>query len=186
MRVKGRGREMGKIASAGRKVKESGSVRKGRLKGKTKGGLKEKGIARLSLDDGLVGEVARDLGSGIPLRMICATLGVGRGTFDGWMDKGEVDLENGVDSVYSRLYVSVARAQKVVVGECVRGILESAKADPRNWQGYAWLLERAFPEEFGIAKRAEIGSKGGDVRVVVEGKAERPGKVIGVVEVKDA
>lgn len=126
-------------------------------------------------------------GEGIPLRMICGKYGISRTRMDRWMSQGEEDVDEGKDTPCSRLYVGMAKAETAVAERCMSGILKAGEADGgRNWAALAWIMERCFPEEYGLARRADVGEKEASVRVVMGGQGgsvpHEPGRVMGVVD----
>lgn len=121
---------------------------------------------------GDVEAMAKMRSEGLPMRMVCAVMGVSRSRVETWLARGEADLDAEIDSTYARLYIEMGRAEASMARECIAGMLDAAKADPRNWQAYAWLLERSFPEEFALARRADVGQKEGEVKVIMTGVRE--------------
>lgn len=135
----------------------------------------------------VVDGILRLRGEGIPLRMICGRYGISRTRMDRWMSQGEEDVDEGKDTPCSRLYVGMAKAETAVAERCMSGILKAGEADGgRNWAALAWIMERCFPEEYGLARRADVGEKEASVRVVMGGQGgsvpHEPGRVMGVVD----
>ena len=137
----------------------------------------------------VVDGILRLRGEGIPLRMICGRYGISRTRMDRWMSQGEEDVDEGKDTPCSRLYVGMAKAETAVAERCMSGILKAGEAEGgRNWAALAWIMERCFPEEYGLARRADIGEKEASVRVVMGGQGgsvpHEPGRVMGVVDAR--
>lgn len=137
----------------------------------------------------VVDGILRLRGEGIPLRMICGRYGISRTRMDRWMSQGEEDVDEGKDTPCSRLYVGMAKAETAVAERCMSGILKAGEADGgRNWAALAWIMERCFPEEYGLARRADVGEKEASVRVVMGGQGgsvpHEPGRVMGVVDAR--
>lgn len=137
----------------------------------------------------VVDGILRLRGEGIPLRMICGRYGISRTRMDRWMSQGEEDIDEGKDTPCSRLYVGMAKAETAVAERCMSGILKAGEADGgRNWAALAWIMERCFPEEYGLARRADVGEKEASVRVVMGGQGgsvpHEPGRVMGVVDAR--
>lgn len=135
----------------------------------------------------VVDGILRLRGEGIPLRMICGRYGISRTRMDRWMSQGEEDVDEGKDTPCARLYVGMAKAETAVAERCMSGILKAGEAkDGRNWAALAWIMERCFPEEYGLARRADVGEKEASVRVVMGGQGgsvpHEPGRVMGVVD----
>lgn len=137
----------------------------------------------------VVDGILRLRGEGIPLRMICGRYGISRTRMDRWMSQGEEDVDEGKDTPCARLYVGMAKAETVVAERCMSGILKAGEAEGgRNWAALAWIMERCFPEEYGLARRADVGEKEASVRVVMGGQGgsvpHEPGRVMGVVDAR--
>lgn len=137
----------------------------------------------------VVDGILRLRGEGIPLRMICGRYGISRTRMDRWMSQGEEDIDEGKDTPCARLYVGMAKAETAVAERCMSGILKAGEADGgRNWAALAWIMERCFPEEYGLARRADVGEKEASVRVVMGGQGgsvpHEPGRVMGVVDAR--
>ena len=137
----------------------------------------------------VVDGILRLRGEGIPLRMICGRYGISRTRMDRWMSQGEEDIDEGKDTPCARLYVGMAKAETAVSERCMSGILKAGEADGgRNWAALAWIMERCFPEEYGLARRADVGEKEASVRVVMGGQGgsvpHEPGRVMGVVDAR--
>lgn len=137
----------------------------------------------------VVDGILRLRGEGIPLRMICGRYGISRTRMDRWMSQGEEDVDEGKDTPCARLYVGMAKAETAVAERCMSGILKAGEAEGgRNWAALAWIMERCFPEEYGLARRADVGEKEASVRVVMGGQGgsvpHEPGRVMGVVDAR--
>lgn len=137
----------------------------------------------------VVDGILRLRGEGIPLRMICGRYGISRTRMDRWMSQGEEDVDEGKDTPCARLYVGMAKAETAVAERCMSGILKAGEADGgKNWAALAWIMERCFPEEYGLARRADVGEKEASVRVVMGGQGgsvpHEPGRVMGVVDAR--
>lgn len=137
----------------------------------------------------VVDGILRLRGEGIPLRMICGRYGISRTRMDRWMSQGEEDVDEGKDTPCARLYVGMAKAETAVAERCMSGILKAGEAEGgRNWAALAWIMERCFPEEYGLARRADVGEKEASVRVVIGGQGGsvpyEPGRVMGVVDAR--
>lgn len=137
----------------------------------------------------VVDGILRLRGEGIPLRMICGRYGISRTRMDRWMSQGEEDVDEGKDTPCARLYVGMAKAETAVAERCMSGILKAGEAEGgRNWAALAWIMERCFPEEYGLARRADVGEKEASVRVVMGGQGRsvphEPMRVMGVVDAR--
>lgn len=181
----------------GRKSVGKGNTREGEVVGEVSNGADIRTdstqipvIYGRKLPEGeVVDGILRLRGEGIPLRMICGRYGISRTRMDRWMSQGEEDVDEGKDTPCSRLYVGMAKAETAVAERCMGGILKAGEADGgRNWAALAWIMERCFPEEYGLARRADVGEKEASVRVVMGGSGgdapHEPGRVMGVVDAR--
>ena len=178
------------VKSSGVNKKTVGKVSKKKV---TRGGADDAQIPVVygrKLPEGeVVDGILRLRGEGIPLRMICGRYGISRTRMDRWMSQGEEDIDEGKDTPCARLYVGMAKAETAVAERCMGGILKAGEADGgRNWAALAWIMERCFPEEYGLARRADVGEKEASVRVVMGGQGgsvpHEPGRVMGVVDAR--
>lgn len=179
-----------KVVGGTRKVKRgSGSVVRTDAQSSTADSQIPVIYGRKLPEGAVVDGILRLRGEGIPLRMICGRYGISRTRMDRWMSQGEEDVDEGKDTPCSRLYVGMAKAETAVAERCMSGILEAGEADGgRNWAALAWIMERCFPEEYGLARRADVGEKEASVRVVMGGQGgsvpHEPGRVMGVVDAR--
>lgn len=183
------------VKGSKKKVVGDGVARDG-VVGGTRGGEDVRTDAQIQVVYGrklpegeVVDGILRLRGEGIPLRMICGRYGISRTRMDRWMSQGEEDIDEGKDTPCSRLYVGMAKAETAVAERCMSGILKAGEADGgRNWAALAWIMERCFPEEYGLARRADVGEKEASVRVVMGGQGgsvpHEPGRVMGVVDAR--
>lgn len=63
-----------------------------------------------------------------------------------WLKQGEKDWYEGKQTPNCRLVMDAYHAQSVNALE----LLAKLKECPKNWQAASWLLEKAFPEDFGV------------------------------------
>lgn len=79
-------------------------------------------------------------------------------TFYDYMNKGENDVKQGIDSEYAHFFKSVKSAEK---GYRLSHLNNISAAAVSTWQASAWLLERRYPDEYG-RNRLEITGKDGE------------------------
>jgi len=87
--------------------------------------------------------IVQAVARGLPYCHARRLAGVGRSTFFNWMALGE-NLR--VGTLYRDFRDAVKRADAQFVVEALGHIQAAGK---KQWQAYAWLLERRFPEDFG-------------------------------------
>lgn len=184
------------VKSSGVNKKKVGKVTREGVVGGARKGLSDTDDSQIPViygrklpEGAVVDGMLRLRGEGIPLRMICGRYGISRTRMDRWMSQGEEDVDEGKDTPCARLYVGMAKAETAVAERCMSGILKAGEAEGgRNWAALAWIMERCFPEEYGLARRADVGEKEASVRVVMGGQGgsvpHEPGRVMGVVDAR--
>jgi hypothetical protein len=80
-------------------------------------------------------------------------MGMSEATFYGWMERGEADREQDVDTAYRALFEARARAK--AEAQAVR--IQRLELAARNGDTKVdmWLLERMYPDQFGQRARFE-------------------------------
>lgn len=118
-------------------------------------------------------EVAAAICEGVALGNYPATAaaaaGIGKTTFEGWLQKGEREP----DSVYAEFAALVETARAQAESENVAVIKRAA---PRTWTAAAWLLERQYPERWGQRNRLLGTGDNGDFRVTFVFDERKPAK----------
>lgn len=130
---------------------------------------------RSSLTPELLDLICRALRAGSFIEPACIASGIHESTFYSWRERGEADLENGVESKYAEFVEATTRARaegEVGAVATVRRagagrapvfdkktgeMLDSGM--PGDWRAAAWLLERGHRERWG--KVHEISGPGG-------------------------
>jgi len=94
---------------------------------------------------------------GTPLMAATGAAGIAAGTLQAWIAQGEVDMANGRDTAHARFATSVRIAEMATVQKCLRD-LQDARAN--DWQRWAWMLERRWPEWFARRDAVSVGISG--------------------------
>ena len=104
----------------------------------------------------LIQEMHDLLVQGLTQRDACAIAGIHAGTFSEWVNLGEEGKHP---------YTKFSEAVKEAVPKRKQALLATIAHHARNqWQAAAWLLERAYPEEYSLRTRTEIsGVHGGPI-----------------------
>jgi transposase len=76
--------------------------------------------------------------------MTAYIIGVGKGTLEGWLQRGRKELNEGLDTKYSQFCRDCQKAIAFKARERLQEIDHDA-----TWQSKAWILERTFSGEFG-------------------------------------
>ena len=109
-------------------------------------------------------KVLTALGIGAPLTAAAGAAGIGAGTLEGWIAQGEVDIAGDRDSAHARFAHAVRRVELAAIP----ALLERMQhASANDWQRWAWMLERRWPEWFARRDALHV-QQSGDVHIVVE------------------
>lgn len=95
------------------------------------------------------------LRSGMPKTKAAELCGISRSILYEWISRGE----NG-DTEYVDISDTIKKAQADFVKEALSKIKEAG--DNKQWQAYAWLLERMFRREFGRLDKVALTDPGGE------------------------
>lgn len=63
-----------------------------------------------------------------------------------WINKGEADLEEGQDSIYSEFVETLKKTRAECQAFHLQNVIRAGQNG--NWQASAWILERLFPTSF--------------------------------------
>ena len=85
-------------------------------------------------------------------------VGITATTFYRWMERGEADVENDVQSVFSEFCEAIKRAK--AESEAIDLDLIADAAGKGNWQAAAWRLERRFPTKWGKQEKLQLEHSG--------------------------
>ncbi len=90
------------------------------------------------LTDELIEKLAAEIEEGLPIKYGCNLCSIYVGTFFLWMQTGERDFAEGIESQESKLFEAVKKAKARFIKNAMRDI----KKGVNGWQGMAWWLER--------------------------------------------
>jgi len=99
------------------------------------------------LNDDLILVMAECVRKNMTYKLAAQYAEVDERTFYRWRMKGEEDIENNIDTVYSRLCLALKKAE----GDAAQELLELVKAAGQKintWTAAAWLLERRHREGY--------------------------------------
>ena len=116
------------------------------------------------LNEELIKNMAAEIAEGTPKCYVCDLFGIHESTFDLWMTKGEEDLLNEIDSLYSSLWTAIKKSHAEHIIKARKRI---QKGEP-GWQGTAWWLERTNVKF--MPKQQIQADDDGKVTVVIGGK----------------
>lgn len=99
---------------------------------------------RTKLDDDAVKLTIELVSKSLPKTFIAKKLRVSRDTLYLWIEKGNKDINDGVDTIYSEFMHAYGEAE----ADAVTYHLDEIKSNKKTWTGNAWTLERCWPAEF--------------------------------------
>ena len=117
------------------------------------------------LDNAMITKFADCIRKGVPFNYDCGYCYITPTIARVWMDQGESDLGNGVETLHSIFFLSIKKAE----AEFITNSTECISRGDKGWQGRAWLLERTRQETYQQHQVIEPG-KDGKVIVRVGGK----------------
>lgn len=77
----------------------------------------------------------------------CEFAGFGDKVLYEWINRGESDLEQGQDTVYSEFVETLKKTRAECQAFHLQNVIRAGQNG--NWQASAWILERIFPTSFG-------------------------------------
>jgi transposase len=101
------------------------------------------------LTPAVVATVLGNLAAGCYVETACAAAGIGKSTYYSWLERAEEDP----DSAYAEFAALVEKARAQAEAANLR-IIRKAAND--SWQAAAWLLERVYPEKYGMRNRTTV------------------------------
>lgn len=105
---------------------------------------KQKGGRPTKFEQGRVDAILEAISRHVPYRMAAEANGVGERTFYYWLKQGIEDIENGVDSDFSRFLQSLRKIESNRITEYTENILKTSKGH----KGCQWVLEHVFWKYF--------------------------------------
>ena len=77
----------------------------------------------------------------------CQAVGIDESTFYDWLKRGDIDVTDGKDTIFSQFVQSIKEAAAKAILKHVANIALVAEAG--EWTASAWFLERKYPDLFG-------------------------------------
>lgn len=105
---------------------------------------------------------------GMPLQKACSYAMVSKTALDKVLDRGERDVEEGIESKEADLYLEVEHSKAVFQANNLEVLNKAGQSG--SWQASAWLLERRCPEDFGNNRNK--GEEVQRIQIVSDVKAE--------------
>ena len=105
---------------------------------------------------------------GMPLPKACSYAMVSKAALDKILDRGERDVEEGIESKEADIYLEVEHSKAVFQVNNLEVLNKAGQSG--SWQASAWLLERRCPEDFGNNRNK--GEEVQRIQIVSDVKAE--------------
>lgn len=105
---------------------------------------------------------------GMPLQKACSYAMVSKTALDKVLDRGERDVEEGIESKEADIYLEVEHSKAVFQVNNLEVLNKAGQSG--SWQASAWLLERRCPEDFGNNRNK--GEEVQRIQIVSDVKAE--------------
>ena len=102
-------------------------------------------IVRSTISEELIKRLCELIARGNYPATACKALGISHSSYWRWMKAGTADHENGVDSIWRRLYLGVRRAEAFAEAYAVDSLRSHMARDSRAALAY---LSRRFPENW--------------------------------------
>lgn len=105
---------------------------------------------------------------GMPLQKACSYAMVSKTALDKVLDRGERDVDEGIESKEADIYLEVEHSKAVFQVNNLEVLNKAGQSG--SWQASAWLLERRCPEDFGNNRNK--GEEVQRIQIVSDVKAE--------------
>ncbi len=112
----------------------------------------------------LIEQVYAEVAEGAPVKYVCDFFCITQPCYSNWMQQGESDAAENIDSLYAEFFMTIKKAQAdyvITTGKEIR-------KGEAGWQGKAWWLERTR-QDF-MPKQQIQADDEGKVTVVIGGK----------------
>ena len=106
------------------------------------------------LDDAIIKNISNAIMLGLNYMRTAELVGISDHCFLDWRKIGEQDYNKGENSLYSKLFLAIKKAEAQGIASRLARINEAEK---EHWQAGAWWLERRYPDEWGRKERVEMG-----------------------------
>lgn len=116
------------------------------------------------LNEELINKCVCELEQGLPINYTCDLLSITVQSFFNWMNKGEKDFNESVETLEAQFFDSIKKAQATFVKNEGKAI----RKGEAGWQARAWWLERTR-QDFMPRQKVEANTEDGKVTVVIGG-----------------
>ena len=96
--------------------------------------------------DGHREELLNNLRDGLTIEAACAQAGIGKTTYYDWLKKSGIDGEWTLE-----IEAAITLSEAIIIQK-----IKQTTALKEDWRGWAWLLERRFPQRWGAKREVEV------------------------------
>lgn len=122
---------------------------------------------KAKLNEELIENMVSVVRKGLPIKYACDKFGITWMSHSNYMNQGEKDFENDIESLHARYFYEIKKAQ----ADYVENALDDIRSGRQGWQGQAWALERTR-NDFMPKQSIETNTDDGKVTVVFGGKVK--------------
>ena len=94
----------------------------------------------------------KGISQGLYFDTACKLAGIGYSTFVEIRRRGLNEKEEGKDTIYTRFVDKLEKAEAEAEAKAIKEIQNAGK---KNWQAWAWFLERRYPHKYGKVVQAQ-------------------------------
>jgi len=113
-------------------------------------------VAKLLLNDEMIEKAKKYISAGNYANVVCQYLGIDESTYYDYINKGKKDIENNVESIYTKFSKAIKEAEAEAEMRAVASIQKAGSEG--NWTAYAWYLERKHKKRW--SQKQEIEHSG--------------------------
>lgn len=118
------------------------------------------------LNEELISKFCEKLREGLSVQTSCDLLMITQPSFNNWLRRGEADIENEEDTIYSSFFLEIKKAKAEFEEFASKRIIYG---EP-GWQGTSWWLERTNQRY--MPKQEVSAGPDGKVTVILGGKVK--------------
>jgi hypothetical protein len=113
-------------------------------------------MAELLLNDEMIEKAKKYISAGNYANVVCQYLGISEVTYYKYINKGEEDIKNNIDSIFVKFIKAIKEAEAEAEMRAVASIQKAGSEG--NWTAYAWYLERKHKKRW--SQKQEIEHSG--------------------------
>ena len=123
-------------------------------------------MAKTKLTEDSIKKACEYIRAGNYAVVVCQYLGINESTYYNWIKKAEEDMQLGTDSIYTKFFESIKKAEAEAEIHNIRIIQTAADT---TWQAAAWYLERKHKDRWSAKQITELtGKDGNDLNITIK------------------